>query len=235
MSLEETVNVPEISDQISGASKIAGPTRRSYWLVGLALLTVVALLLGGGTVLSQHLRPKVGLQPAATAHAQEPARFGFILTRLAPQPSSHDAEPAPAPGPEAGATAIEIDPALLKEVEAAYSKFWDIRTEAALNLDISRLSEVMAGPALEREQQQISELQARGVAAVIEGDHEVGLLSLTQDEAELYDEYVNRSYLVDPVTREPVGAPEPEETIKVSFRLQKLDGVWKVVDSERHS
>jgi hypothetical protein len=93
----------------------------------------------------------------------------------------------------------------------------------------------MAGAALEREQQQIDDLKARGVAAVIEGDHEVGLLSLTQDEAELYDEYVNRSYLVDPVTREPVGTPEPEETIKVSFRLQRIDGVWKVVDSERHS
>jgi hypothetical protein len=235
MTLEETVDVHEMSEQFSGASKIAGPTPRSYWLVGLALLVVVALLLGGGTVLSQRLRPKVGLQSATTAHAQEPSKFGFILTRLAPQPSSHDAGPVTAPSPEAGPTAIEIDPALLEEVEAAYSKFWDIRTEAALNLDITRLSEVMAGPALEREQQQIHDLQARGVAAVIGGDHEVGLLSLTQDEAELYDEYVNRSYLVDPVTREPVGAPEPDETIKVSFRLQRIDGVWKVVDSERHS
>ena len=58
----------------------------------------------------------------------------------------------------------------------------------------------MAGPALEREREQIADLQARGVAAVIEAEHEVGLLSLTQDEAELYDEYLNRSYLIDPTT-----------------------------------
>jgi len=94
---------------------------------------------------------------------------------------------------------------------------------------------VMAGPALEREREQIADLEARGVAAVIEADHEVGLLSLTPEEAELYDEYLNRSYLVDPATKEPVGVPEPEEIVKVSFRLKKIDGVWKVVDSERHS
>ena len=72
------------------------------------------------------------------------------------------------------------------------------------------------------------------MAAVIEAEHEVGLLSLAQDEAELYDEYLNRSYLIDPITHEPVGAPEPEEVVRVSFRLQRIDGVWKVVDSERH-
>jgi hypothetical protein len=228
------MDVREMDDQFSGAPRIAESAPRSYWLTGLALVLMVALLLGGATFLNQRLRPRVGLQPVATAHAQETARFGFILTRSARELPSHETEPIPAPSPEAGPNVIDIDAALLEEVEAAYSKFWDVRTEAALNLDISRLPEVMAGPALEREQQQISDLQARGVAAVIEGDHEVGLLSLTQDEAELYDEYVNRSYLIDPVTRQPVGAPEPEETVKVSFRLQKLDGVWKVVDSERH-
>src|SRR5262245_17773354 len=102
MTLEETVDVHEISDQVSGTSRIADPTRHPYWLIGLALLVVVALLLGGGTVLSQRLRPKVGLQPATMAHAQETARFGFVLARHAPQPSSLDTEPVPAPSPEAG-------------------------------------------------------------------------------------------------------------------------------------
>ena len=141
--------------------------------------------------------------------------------------------PLPAPSPEPGSSVIDVDSALLEEVETAYSRFWDVRTDAARNLDVSRLPEVMDGPALEREQQQIADLQARGLAAVVEADHDVGLLSLTPEEAELYDEYVNHSYLVDPVSREPVGAPEPDETVKVTFRLHKLDGVWKVVDSER--
>ena len=225
----------EMTDGYSGVTKVAEPARRSHWLIGLALLLMVALLLGGATILSERFRPKVGLQSTATAHAQERTRFAIIQARPASQVRSHDTEPIPTPSPEAGSDAIDVDAALLEEVEAAYSKFWNVRTDAALNLDISHLPDVMAGPALERERQQIGDLQARGVAAVIEGDHEVGLLSLAPDEAEVYDEYVNRSYLVDPVTREPVGAPEPEETVKVSFRLQKLDGVWKVVDSERHS
>lgn len=219
---------------LNQARKLSDPKRRSYWTIGLVLLLIVVLLVGGATLLGQRLRPQVGLRSGATAHAQEPTRYGFVLARPSLQPSSYDAEPLPTPGPEAGADVIDVDAALLDEVEAAYSRFWDVRTEAALDLDVSRLPEVMDGPALEREQQQVGDLQARGVAAVIEADHDVGLVSLSHDEAELYDEYVNRSYLVDPVTREPVGVPEPEETVKVSFRLRKLEGIWKVVDSERH-
>jgi hypothetical protein len=228
------MDVKVSNGQFNQAKKISEPRRLSHWVIGLALLLVVVLLLGGATVLEQRLRPKVGLQPATTAHAQEPPNLGFILSRPSRQPTSNDTEPLPTPSPEAGTNVIDVDAALLEEVDTAYSKFWDVRTEAALNVDVSRLPEVADGAALEREQQQIGDLQARGVAAVIEGDHDVGLLSLSQDEAELYDEYVNRSFLIDPVTREPVGAPEPEETVKVSFRLRKLEGVWKVVESERH-
>lgn len=212
----------------------AAPARRSHWLVGIALLVSVTLVLGGAVLLNQRLRPPVGTPPAPIAHAQEKARYTFVLGRQALQPLANDAEPVVAPSPQAGSDLVDVDLALLEEVESAYSTFWDVRTEAAFNLDVSRLPEVMAGTALERERQQVANLESRGVAAVIEADHDVGLLSISEDEAELYDEYVNRSYLVDPVTREPVGAPEPDEVFKVSFRLQRIDGVWKVVDSERH-
>lgn len=227
------MTVHDLSDEFGARQEQHAPARRSYWPIGLALLIAVLLLLSGATVLNQRLRPKVGLQAATTAHAQE-TRYGFILGRQSPDDSLDDA-PVAAPSSETGTDAIEIDVALLEEVQAAYSAFWEIRTEAAFNLDDSRLAEVMDGPALEREREQIADLEARGVAAVIEAEHEVGLLSLSPDEAELYDEYLNRSYLVDPATKEPVGAPEPEEVVKVSFRLKKIDGVWKVVDSERHS
>lgn len=228
------MTVHELSDEIGARRVTLEPARRSYWLIGLALLNAVLLLLGGATFLNQRLRPKVGLQAATTAHAQE-TRFGFILGRQIVQDEPGGTDPAAAPSPDSGPGPIEIDVALLEEVEAAYSTFWGVRAEAAFNLDASRLPEVMDGPALEREREQIADLRARGVAAVIEADHEVGLLSLSQEEAELYDEYLNRSYLVDPATKEPVGAPEPEEVVKVSFRLKKIEGVWKVVDSERHS
>ncbi|MCC6177467.1 MAG: hypothetical protein IT305_19385 [Chloroflexi bacterium] len=228
------MTVHDLSDDFGARQEQHAPTRRSYWPIGLALLIAVLLLLGGATVLNQRLRPKVELQATTTAHAQETS-LGFILGRLALQDELGDADPVAAPSPETGIDAIEIDLALLEEIQAAYSTFWEIRAEAAFNLDVSRLPEVLDGPALEREREQIADLQARGVAAVIEAEHEVGLLSLSSEEAELYDEYLNRSYLVDPTTKEPVGAPEPEEVVKVSFRLRKIDGIWKVVDSERHS
>lgn len=212
----------------------AAPTCGSDWLVGAALLVSVALVLGGAVLLNQRLRPAVGTVPAPIAHAEEKARYTFVLRRQVLQQLPDDAEPVVVPSPEAGSDLVDVDLALLEEVESAYSTFWGVRTEAALNLDVSRLPEVMAGSALDRERQQIADLESRGVAAVIEADHDVGLLSISEDEAELYDEYVNRSYLIDPVTREPVGTPEPDEVFKVSFRLQRIEGVWKVVDSERH-
>ena len=224
----------ELSDDFGARRDQYAPARRSYWPIGLTLLIVVMLLLGGATFLNQRLRPAVGLQSATTAYAQE-TRYGFILGRQLQQQSPGDAAPVASSSPATDADSIEIDVALLEEVQAAYSRFWDIRTEAAFNLDVSRLPEVMDGPALEREREQIADLEARGVAAVIEAEHEVGLLSLSPEDAELYDEYLNRSYVVDRATKEPVGTPEPEEVVKVSFRLRKIDGVWKVVDSERHS
>lgn len=227
------MTVHELSDDFGARHEQHAPTGRSYWTIGLALLIAVLLLLVGAIVLNQRLRPKVGLQAATTAHAQE-MRLGFVLGRRSPDELLDDA-PVAAPSPETVTDAIEINVALLEEVQAAYSTFWNIRTDAAFNLDVSRLPEVMDGPALEREREQIADLEARGVAAVIEAEHEVGLLSLSPEEAELYDEYLNRSFLVDPATKEPVGVPEPEEVVKVSFRLKKIDGVWKVVDSERHS
>ena len=223
----------ELSDDFGARQDQHAPARRSYWPIGLALLIVVMLLLGGATFLNQSLRPAVGLQLATTAHVQE-TRLGFILGHQSSY-ESPDSAPVAAPSPEKVTDAIEVDLALLEEVQAAYSTFWDIRAEAAFNLDASRLPEVMDGPALEREREQIADLEARGMAAVIEAEHEVGLLSLSQEEAELYDEYLNRSYVVDRATKEPVGTPEPEEVVKVSFRLKRIDGVWKVVDSERHS
>jgi hypothetical protein len=234
MNQEESMNANKMRDNVAPERHVATPTRRSHWVVGVALLVSVALVLGGAVLLNQRLRPAVGTLPAPIAHAQEKSRYTFVLGRQVLQQLPTDAEPVVAPSPQASPDPIDVDLALLEEVESAYSTYWDVRTEAALNLDVSRLPEVMAGTAIERERQQIADLESRGVAAKIEADHDVGLQSISQDEAELYDEYVNRSYLIDPVTRQPVGAPEPDEVFKVSFRLQRLDGVWKVVDSERH-
>lgn len=234
MRLEHEMNVDDQRDGRDFGPRTGTRPRGSHWLTGLLLLVAVAGLLGGAVALNQRFRPQVGLQPLAMAQAQAAPGYRFILTGPLTTVSRRDSMPVVVPSPEPTSDRIDINVSLLKEIEGAYSRFWDVRTEAAANVDPSRLPEVAAGPALEREQAEIAELAARGVAAVVDVDHEVGLVSLSQDQAELYDEYVNRSYLVDPSTREPVGAPEPEQLVKVSYRLQKVDGTWKVVDSERH-
>ena len=205
----------------------------SYRLVGIAMLVGVVALFGGAGLLSQRLRPPTGLQALSVVTAQAAPSFGFILSLPPGSTSIHDSMPLVVPSPEPTSD-DGVNMSLLEEVEAAYSKFWDVRAEAALNVDPSGLPEVAAGPALEREQAEIGDLAARGVVAVIDVDHEVGLVSLSENEAELYDEYVNRSYVADPASKEPIGAPEPDQLVKVSYRMQKIDGVWKVVDSERH-
>jgi hypothetical protein len=123
------------------------------------------------------------------------------------------------------------------DVEAAYLRFWQVRGEAYLALDESRMPEVAAGPQLTREQQNIRELQVRGRAGRLNVEHSspIAFIELAPDSAVVYDEYLDRSRLVDPTTKQEVGADGLTDVEKLSFRLQRTNGAaWKVVDSARH-
>lgn len=231
MSPDETLG------ETQAGADVSTEPRRPYWAVGLVLLAVVLVVLAAAFLLDRQLRPRVGIEPSPTVPALAQS---FETRTAAPSPT-----PAVSASPTARAGAAEptlaasptgprvANSPLEREIEQAYLKYWEIRSEALYNLDPSRLPDVMAGAELEREQQQISELKAQGRAVKIDVEHRIAFVRVGEANAELYDEYVNRSYLVDAQTKQPIRTPGPGGTAKVSYRLQKIDGVWKVVDGQR--
>ena len=96
------------------------------------------------------------------------------------------------------------------------------------------MSEVMAGAELERTRTQIAELRAQWRAAKIVVEPRIAFLRVSDSSADLYDEYFNKSYLVDAQTKQPMQQPGPGGTAKVSYQLERADGVWRVIDGTRH-
>ena len=124
---------------------------------------------------------------------------------------------------------------LRHEIEGAYVRYWNVRADAALTLDPSHLPEVAAGDRLEREREEIAQLQAEGRAAKVVVDLQFRVVQATETTATVYDDFKNFSYAVDRNTKTPlVEPPRAAEIHVVSFEMQKIDGVWKVVDGTRY-
>jgi hypothetical protein len=93
---------------------------------------------------------------------------------------------------------------------------------------------VLAGDQLVRERQEIERLRSEGQAAVTVVDHSFQPVFVDQDRAVIFDQYRSRSYIVDATTRVPPGpTPVTHRQVRISFEMKKLDGTWKVTDSER--
>jgi hypothetical protein len=69
-------------------------------------------------------------------------------------------------------------PSIEDEIGAAYLNYWVVYTDAVLNLDESRLEEVMTGPQLERTLEEISSLRRQNRAAKIDVEHNFVVLNL---------------------------------------------------------
>jgi hypothetical protein len=153
-------------------------------------------------------------------------------TAAAAKPTSSAATPA---GTPAATAAPSVLTPLQKEIIEGYLLYWEVRIQAYYDLDTSQLGRVMAGAELAREEQQIHDLKARGRAAKLDIDHSFRITKGTADEAEVYDEYVNRSLFVDATTKVEMPTKETPPVEKVTFQMRKLDGSWKVVDGTRRS
>jgi len=123
-----------------------------------------------------------------------------------------------------------VTPALQYEISEAYARYWDVTAEAFWSRDDSQLSSVMADNELAGALKTINDLRAEGRAGATLVTHNAVIVKATQDEAQVFDNIADRSFYVDPVTKQPLGVPsEPKQLIGFYF-LQKRDGVWKVVD-----
>ena len=212
--------------------------RRPYWVVGLALLGLVVVLLVGAFLLERQSRPQVGIEspPAVTGTTSAQAAGGGV------QPTTQPAVAPPATPVSASPTAVETvgglrvaNSPLEREIEAAYLHYWDVRSQAFLDLDTTHLPEVMAGPELARAEVQISQLKAQGRAGRLDVEHRIAFVNVSPEDATVYDEYLNRSVFLDTATGQELHTDEPPAVEKVSFVMKKVDGTWKVVDGTRYN
>lgn len=124
-----------------------------------------------------------------------------------------------------------------EEVGEAYLRYWDVYSDAVFNLDENALGQVMTGPQLQRTLDEIDALRIRGRAAKIDVEHNFFVVEVdaTAGTATVRDDYTNRSYEVDPETREMVGEPAAGVVIRDTFLLTREEGTWKVRDGVRQS
>jgi len=227
----------EILGETQAGADVSTEPRRPYWAVGLVLLAVVIVVLAAAFLLDRQLRPRVGIEPSPTmpvlAQASTPPTVAPSPTL--PAAATPTARAAATPMVAASPTALRVaNSSLEREIEEAYLRYWDVLTQAYLNLDTSHLSEVMSGAELARQEQQIRDLQAQGRAAKLEVQHRIAFVQVSPDHAVIYDEYLNRSIFVDPVTKQELPTKEPPATEKISFEMRRINGSWKVVDGARH-
>lgn len=144
------------------------------------------------------------------------------------------ATPTPSLTSSPTATATQT-PSVEDEVTAAYLAYWDVYADALRRLDGSQLHEVMTGPRLERALSEIESLRTQGQAVRIIVENDPLIAGVSGDEAVIIDEYVNSSYLIDPLTQEPVADRGEPNTLRDTVTLVRENDVWKVRDSVRQA
>lgn len=224
MNVNRAADMPE-NEQVT--QRDADVVRVSWPVAAVALVGVLLVALAGAFALNQRFAPRIGTEngPVGTTAVATSAAAEASATSIAAGPQMGQT-PAPA--------AANIDTALREEVTRAYQRYWEVAAQAELILDPSRLPEVMAGAELSREQSYIQELMSRGRAVQGDVEHNADVKEATAQRAVVYDEYVDRSIYVDPSTRQPLPGEQQSTLRKVSYQLEKRDGVWKVVDGTRY-
>jgi hypothetical protein len=114
-----------------------------------------------------------------------------------------------------------------------YRNFWIARAEALRKADASLLEHTTAGAALERDRAAIDELRALGQIQIVQVEHAPEVLEAVADEGVVYDAFLNSTYNADARTGMRVDPEYSPMTLTRVYRLQPVDGVWKVVDAIR--
>jgi hypothetical protein len=185
-------------------------------VVFVALLALLVVAFGAAVLLDRRFRPAVGTVPDTAAPAQVTAGAG----------------PSQGAG-QASGTRFARTP-LEREVEEAFLRYLDVYSNAVINLDSSRLPEVLDGAALQWVQEEVNDLKERQrPAKVIEENRTLRFTDVTPTSATLEDEYVNRSVYVDPRTKEPLPRTSAPTRVRQTYQYRKISGVWKIVDGTR--
>jgi len=182
--------------------------------------------------------PVAAVQPTL-APTRAPTRAPTAIPTVQPTPL---ATAAPAAVSAAGVTPTPwptVPPELNAEISAAYLNYFQVSGDALLALDTATLPQVAAGQVLAGLQQQIESDRAQGRAIETNVQHDFVVLSVQGDTATVADRYRDSSIFVDPVTHEPLpgqvapASADEAPLIKVVYHLQRINGVWKVVEGAR--
>jgi hypothetical protein len=126
-----------------------------------------------------------------------------------------------------------------------YQQIWALRTQTLENPNSEselQLRGIMDGVMLARELDYVHMLEAKGQAEMVRVEHDPAVIFYDGTQFVIYDTYVDRSYLVDVQTRQPVaGGPDVEpQTLKIGFWIRQVPNPnipgrwnWKIVDSVR--
>jgi hypothetical protein len=134
---------------------------------------------------------------------------------------------------------VPVGPA--KEVANAYLRYFEVSGQALYQLNPDLLDEVTAGDELAALRKNIEDDRAAGRAVRTDVEHYCVVLSVVGDHAQIGDVYRDSSIYVDPTTHAPLpgekvpASPEVAPEATVFYQLQRIDGVWKVVDSGKIS
>ena len=177
-----------------------------------AALAAVLLASGGGDG-DPGARTDAGAAPVA---AVPPAPAAPPATAV-PTPT-----PAPAPAPS-----VE------EKVEAAYLAYWDAYAAAALHLDASLVEGFASGEELRRARDEIASLRESGVALRVVVEHDLLVVVTSPTSAVVVDRITNRSFYVDPVTRQPPRAEGGGEVLRDTVFMEKAGERWIATGSQR--
>jgi hypothetical protein len=115
------------------------------------------------------------------------------------------------------------------EVERAYLKFWEVWSQANLELKPALLDEVATGEALAALQEQVAAQEDMNQPVRIEVRHSYETLVISPGVAAVEDTYINRSVRLSPKTLEPIESIR-DASVRKSHTLRKVDGTWKVAE-----
>jgi hypothetical protein len=130
--------------------------------------------------------------------------------------------------------AVNLPADLAQAILDGYSNYWTVRLNAMRDPSDSSidLESVMAGNELAGAQNTIARYQDEGEAGYGTVHHTIWITNATPDSAVLVDRYTGNITVLDPNTKEPTGADPLVQQLSDRFYLQKIDGVWKVVQEE---
>jgi len=124
----------------------------------------------------------------------------------------------------------QIDPVEAQQVLKAVDNLWYVLAQAWLNLDPTPLDQGFSDPMLAELTQNINERRSQGRASLQDIEHTRTVVRfISNDQAVVYEEYINHSTAIDAVTREPV-EERPNDTLKDMDLLRKINGVWQESD-----